>query len=137
MKQLEDIPKKNIFQVPEGYFEKLPGVIQARVAKPEKPIWFVPVLKYALPVLAVVVVGVLWLSTSKSTGLEEQLAAIQTEQLIAYLDDSDLNMEELAESVTWSETDLFELEEKVVSSFDLTGDELEVLMNELIETENY
>ncbi len=137
MKRLEDIPKKNIFQVPDGYFEKLPGVIQARVAKPEKAVWFVPVLKYALPVLAVVVLGILWFSNPKGNSFDEQLASIQTEQLIAYLDDSDLNFDELTESVTWSETDLVELEETVFNSFDFAGDELDVLMDELIETENY
>lgn len=137
MKRLEDIPKKNIFQVPDGYFEKLPGVIQARVAKPEKAVWFVPVLKYALPVLAVVVAGILWFSDPKGNSFDEQLASIQTEQLIAYLDDSDLNFDELTESVTWSETDLVELEETVFNSFDFAGDELDVLMDELIETENY
>lgn len=137
MKRLEDIPKKNIFQVPDGYFEKLPGVIQARVAKPEKAVWFVPVLKYALPVLAVVAAGMLWFSNPKGNSFDEQLASIQTEQLIAYLDDSDLNFDELSESVTWSETDLVELEETVFNSFDIAGDELEVLMEELIETENY
>lgn len=137
MKRLEDIPKKNIFQVPDGYFEKLPGVIQARVAKPEKAVWFVPVLKYALPVLAVVVLGILWFSNPKGNSFDEQLASIQTEQLIAYLDNSDLNFDELTESVTWSETDLVELEETVFNSFDFAGDELDVLMDELIETENY
>lgn len=137
MKRLEDIPKKNIFQVPDGYFEKLPGVIHARVAKPEKAVWFVPMLKYALPVLAVVVLGILWFSNPKGNSFDEQLASIQTEQLIAYLDDSDLNFDELTESVTWSETDLVELEETVFNSFDFAGDELDVLMDELIETENY
>ena len=32
MKKLEDIPKKEIFDVPDGYFEKLPGKIQARIS---------------------------------------------------------------------------------------------------------
>jgi hypothetical protein len=53
MKKLEDISKKNIFEVPDGYFEKLPGIIQARVAKPESTPWFVPTLKFALPIVAV------------------------------------------------------------------------------------
>jgi hypothetical protein len=44
------------------------------------------------------------------------LAAIQTEQLVAYLDDATLNFDDLTESVTWSEDDLNELEEKVFSS---------------------
>ena len=36
MKKLEDIPKKQNFEVPEGYFEKLPGIIQSRVTQQHK-----------------------------------------------------------------------------------------------------
>lgn len=137
MKKLEDIPKKNIFEVPEGYFDRLPGVIQARVAKPEVTPWYwSPVVKFALP-LVLVAVGLFWFVNRSNQSIEQQLAGIQTEQLIAYLEDSDLNVEELTESVTWSDTDLEELEEKVYSSFDLADEELDLLMQEFIETENF
>ncbi len=138
MKKLEDIPKKNIFEVPEGYFEKLPGIIQTRVAKPEPTRWFVPSLKFALPILAFVAVGIFWFSSQTGKSIEEQLSGIQTEQLIAYLDDSDLTMDDLAETVTWSDTDLNELEERVYSSFEVTGDELDILLEEFnVESEDF
>lgn len=138
MKKLEDIPKKNIFEVPEGYFEKLPGIIQTRVAKPEPTHWFVPSLKFALPILAFVAVGIFWFNSQTDKSIEEQLSGIQTEQLIAYLDDSDLTMDDLAETVTWSDTDLNELEEKVYSSFEVTGDELDILLEEFnVESEDF
>ncbi len=139
MKKLEDIPKKNIFEVPEGYFEKLPGIIQARVAKPESAKWYwSPTIKFALPVLALVAIGLVWFTTQSGGSFEQQLAEIQTEQLIAYLDDGDLNMDELAETVTWSEIDLIELEDKVFSSFEVAEDELDILMDEFnVEPENY
>jgi hypothetical protein len=137
MKKLEDIPKKNIFEVPEGYFDRLPGVIQARVAKPEVTPWYwSPVVKFALP-LVLVAVGLFWFVNRSNQSIEQQLAGIQTEQLIAYLEDSDLNVEELTESVTWSDSDLEELEEKVYSSFDIADEELDLLMQEFIETENF
>jgi hypothetical protein len=138
MKKLEDIPKKNIFEVPEGYFEKLPGIIQSRVAKPEVTPWFAPTWKFALPVLALVAVGIFWFSSQTGVSIEQQLAAIQTEQLIAYLDDGDLTMDDLAETVTWSETDLDELEEKVFSSIEVSGDELDILLEEFnVEPEDF
>jgi len=139
MKKLEDIPKKNIFEVPEGYFEKLPGIIQSRVAKPVPTPWYwTPAIKFALPVVALIAVGIFWFTSQSGETIEQQLAGIQTEQLIAYLDDGDLQIEELAETVTWSDTDLIELEEKVFSSFDITGDELDILLDELSnETENF
>jgi hypothetical protein len=136
MKKLEDISKKNIFEVPDGYFEKLPGIIQARVAKPESTPWFVPTLKFALPLVAVLTIGIFWYSSQSQDTIEEQLAAIQTEQLLAYLDDATLNFYDLAESVTWSEDDLNELEEKVFSSYDVSDTDLNILLDEF-NTENF
>jgi hypothetical protein len=136
MKKLEDISKKNIFEVPDGYFEKLPGIIQARVAKPEPTPWFVPTLKFALPIFAILAVGIFWYSSQSQNTIEEQLAAIQTEQLVAYLDDATLNFDDLTESVTWSEDDLNELEEKVFSSFEVSETDLDLLLEEF-STENF
>lgn len=137
MKRLEDIPKKNIFQVPDGYFDQLPGIIQSRVAKPAPIHWYAtPAFKFALPLVALLALGIYWY-VSPGKSLEQQLAAIETEQLMAYLEDSDLSIDELTESVTWSETDLDELEEKVYSSFDIAEDELDLLLQEFSETENF
>lgn len=40
--KLDELPKKNIYEVPAGYFEKLPGVMMARVQEKSyapKPVW--------------------------------------------------------------------------------------------------
>jgi hypothetical protein len=137
MKKLEEIPKKNIFEVPEGYFEKLPGIIQARVAKPEPARLWIASLKYALPVFALMALGVFWFSNSSEKSFDEQLAGIETEQLIAYLNDADLQIDDLSESVDWNEFDLLELEDKVYSTFEITGDELDLLLEDFNETENF
>jgi len=137
MKKLEDIPKKNIFEVPEGYFEKLPGIIQSRVAKPEPVSLWVTSLKYALPVLALVAVGAFWFIGQSEKTFDEQLAGIQTEQLMAYLNDTDLQIDDLSETVSWNEIDLIELEDKVYSTFEMTGNELDLLLEEFKETENF
>ena len=136
MKKLEDISKKNIFEVPDGYFEKLPGIIQARVAKPEPTPWFVPTLKFALPIFAILAVGIFWYSSQSQNTIEAQLPAIQTAQLVAYLHDATLNFDDLTESVTWSEDDLNELEEKVFSSFEVSETDLDLLLEEF-STENF
>jgi hypothetical protein len=131
MKRLEDIPKKNIFKVPDGYFEKLPGIIQSRVAKPApaQGFWLAD-LKYAIPAVAIIGVGIFWFSSQSYKSFDEQLAGIQTEQLIAYLDDADLQIDDLTESVDWNEIDLEELEDKVYSTFEITGNELDMLLDE-------
>lgn len=133
MKRLEDIPKKNLFEVPDGYFEKLPLRIQERVSSPTPAFaWFsFSVLKYALPVVVIAVAGVIWLAQSPSLTIEEQLGAIQEEQLVAYLNDSDLTTEELTEAVTFSKEDIENLEGEVYKAFDSTEGTLEEIATEM------
>jgi hypothetical protein len=129
MKKLEDISRENIFKVPDGYFEKLPGVIQARVAKPEPKAWFAPAYKFALPVVALAIALTVWFTSRQGVSLEDQLNEIQTEQLMAYLEESDLSADLLTEEISWSEEDLNELEEEVISSMepiDITVEDLSV-----------
>lgn len=118
MKKLEDISRENIFKVPDGYFEKLPGVIQAKVANPEPKPWFAPVYKFALPLVAFAIALTVWFTSRQGVSLEDQLNEIQTEQLMAYLEESDLSAELLTEDISWSEEDINELEEKVISSME-------------------
>lgn len=101
MKKLEDIPKNNPFSVPDGYFEKLPGVIQARIAegteKQARP-YFRYALQYALPVIALIIVAVLYFTPKESENYNEILATVSTEQLAAYLADSDITTDDILES---------------------------------------
>ena len=127
MRKLEDIPKKDLFKAPEGYFDKLPGIIQARVAKPEPKSLWVPVLKFALPVVALVAAGIFWLSKPTLQSVENELAAINTEQLIAYLDNTEVVWEDVELDSDWSEYDFLELEDRVYSTFTTDGSELELL----------
>jgi hypothetical protein len=129
MKKLEDISKENIYQVPEGYFDKLPGIIQARVARPEPKVWFTPSLKFAMPVMALVVALTIWFTSGNGYSVEEQLNEIQTEQLLAYLEESEFSVDLLAEEVVLSEDELYDLEENVFSSmepFDISIEELSI-----------
>ncbi|MBX2894037.1 MAG: hypothetical protein KF763_01250 [Cyclobacteriaceae bacterium] len=135
MKKLEDIPKKDLFKAPDGYFDKLPGIIQARVAKPEpKSVWM-PVIKFALPVVAVVTAGIFWFSNPTVQSVEAELASINTEHLIAYLDNNEVVWEDVEVDRNWSEDDLLELENQVYATFDTDGSELE-LLDEILELEN-
>ena len=136
MKKLEDISRENIFKVPDGYFEKLPGVIQARVAKPEPNAWFAPsyTYKFALPVVALSIVLTIWFTSRQGVSLEDQLNEIHTEQLMAYLEESDLSADLLTEEISWSDEDLNELEEKVISSME----PIEITVEDLsVEPDNF
>ena len=137
MKKLEDIPKKNIFEVPEGYFERLPGTIQARtsVSTPSSvgiPSWS-RALRYALPVVLLIGAGIFWYqnnSLSSKVNVQSELASIQADQLAAYLDDHELTTEDLVETVTWNSGDLSDLENVVYSTLDVTHHQLEEILDE-------
>jgi hypothetical protein len=118
MKKLENIPKKEIFSVPDGYFDTLPGKIQTRISK-EKPRYeqgflFRYKLQYALPAVVLLAFGIYWFSnTSKATDAESLLASVQTEELMAYLSESDLTTEDILETVEFNATDLEQIETEV------------------------
>jgi hypothetical protein len=118
MKKLEEIPKNELFTVPEGYFEKLPSRIQSRIASgssSEKSLFFVYRLQYILPAVLVVASAVaFWLSgLSTENDSENLLASVETSDLIAYLNESELTTEDVIENVDFNEEDLNEIENEV------------------------
>lgn len=120
MKKLDDISKKNIFQVPEGYFEDLPTRIQARIpAAPETRHAGFFSLRYAVPavVLAGIAIVAIFLNTPSSVPSESpeaMLAAVASEDLVAYLEnDADLNLDDLLDSYAFSDDDLASIEDEV------------------------
>jgi hypothetical protein len=137
MKKLEDIPKNNIFEVPEGYFDKLPGVIQSRIAldKPteERP-FFALALRYAIPVVVLAVVGIFIFQNYQSgpSDSESLLATVSNEELVSYLmDGDDASTEELLEGIDINDIDINSLQEEPLMDFDLNEQELNNLSNEL------
>ncbi|SKC85600.1 hypothetical protein [Ohtaekwangia koreensis] len=133
--KLEDLPKKEIFSVPEGYFEKLPGIIQARVAEQQRQPESRPVLKYtfqyALPVVALIMVGIFWFNNRAGQATtESMLAEIQTEDLIAYLDDTEMSTDELLDHASLDASDVDEIENEVYG-FDLDDETLDIITDEI------
>ncbi len=107
MKKLDDIPKTNIFEVPDGYFDRLPMKIQARVETAKEthslPVWNLAV-RYALPI---VIVGLALVYFLRPIGhqTEELLANISNEHLIAYLNETDMSVNELLDIANFNESD--------------------------------
>jgi hypothetical protein len=131
MKKLEDIPKTNIFKVPEGYFEKLPHMIQAKVVKQESnwTIFFQYSLKFALPILIVTLGAVWFMSDRGGPGSTEQtLASISTVDLEEYIHESEMHTEDLLESIDFSKIN--------ADSLDLYDWELPLNEIDWIEIEN-
>ena len=134
MKRLEDIPKKDIFKVPEGYFEDLPSIIQARVAGQKKERAFLPsfsyALRYALPVVILGAVGYFWFNPSQPKTAESILATIETEDLVAYLNETDLTTDELLESVQLDANDVDQLEDEIYGE-QLSNEGLDEILDEI------
>ena len=90
--KLDDIEKKKVFDVPEGYFEDLPMKIQKRIESESTskmaiawPKWSVA-LAASLPLIAVF----LFVIPSNDVNAEDLLASVTQEELIAYLDEIEL-----------------------------------------------
>lgn len=115
MKRLDEIPKKTLFEVPDGYFEKLPGRIQERVSTPERSLrslegWGKLTLRYALPVTILGAVALFVLNNRPDLSPEQVIASIDSDQLVAYLQDSELNTDDLLESVNLDADEVMNLE---------------------------
>jgi hypothetical protein len=118
MKKLEDIPKKEIFNVPDGYFDSLPGKIQARISgkRPfEQPGFVLRYrLQYVIPVIAFFAIGIYWFSSEQNPGdAESILASVQTEELVSYLNNSELTTDDLLQNVEFNEQDIQDIESEV------------------------
>jgi len=133
MKRLEDIPKQEFYEVPEDYFDKLPGRIQKKIAagKTSETPRFVYALRYAIPAVVLAAIGIAWYAQvfSPNDGTYG-LAAVATEDLVAYLGESDLSTDELVEMVEWQDDDVRELEGEVYQ-LDVSDEDLENIMNEI------
>jgi hypothetical protein len=135
MKKLEDIPKKQNFEVPDGYFEKLPGIIQSRVTQqPKESSWWLDhrfALRFAVPSVIFLAVSIFWFSRSQmDKSVETILASVQTEDLITYLSESDFTTDELLEDVQLNHEDAADIEESVYE-LQFTDSEFEEIFNEI------
>lgn len=134
MNKLDEIPKKNPFIVPEGYFENLPSVIQSRTNQKDRTAYQLIFSKYrlayVLPVFVICTFGILWFSQlpKKSDSTESLLATIPTDYLIAYVEDMPFSNEELLQELT--NEDLESLETELLS-IPFQNDEITIFYDEI------
>lgn len=118
MKKLEDIPKKEIFKVPDDYFENLPERIRKRIdadrTSSETNFVYRYKLQYVMPVILLVAAGVSWFTTNKQPrDIETILASIDTRDLVAYIDETDLNAYDLLDNVALTDSIVLDVESEV------------------------
>lgn len=133
MKKLEDIPKKDVFEAPEGYFEQLPLLIQSRIEK--KKTWqeqfqWKPVLQYATPVL-ILTMGLVWfLNMGNAESTEEMLASVSSYDIENYLSDADMTTEDLLDHIDFRQVQIDSMEFDI-PALELDETEIDELLNEL------
>lgn len=132
--KLEDIPKKEIFTVPDDYFDKLPGNIQARISvqKSERSFFAIPMVRYALPVLIVGIAAWFWLTPTSTAALtaEEMVAQVATEDLLAYINETDVTTDELVNSLQLDQNDADAIQQSVYE-LDLSDESIETILDEI------
>ena len=136
--KLDDIKKKNIYTVPDKYFDQLPTRIQSRV-NDKKSVLGVPLnwklaLKVAMPVVAVVMIlfyfGIATMSNSTLSS-EELLAQVHTDDLIAYLETTDITTDEIIEEVDFTNIELdFYENGPIMQDIELNNEEIDALLDE-------
>ena len=114
MGKLEQIPKKQVFKIPEDYFDKLPLKIQLRIdgmkAETQRhPIRYA--LQYGLPLIFIA--AILFFYTHPEPDVASILATVETEDLINYLQYSELTTEDLLDNVDFNSADLEAIESEV------------------------
>ncbi len=134
--KLEDISKKETFSVPNGYFDTLPTIIQAKAIESTKKSFVFNTsiaLKFALPSLILVMVagyfGYKYQSSSISAddNIELLLADISTEEMVEYLDQTDLSSEDFLELVSF---DGEQIDDFSIDLENITDEELDLLMED-------
>lgn len=129
---LENIPKKNIYSVSDGYFDKLPTRIQERVvlnSKQSSPGYILSLgLRIALPVIALIVMIAYFGNRINNNDLnyEAMLDDIPTEELISFINESDLSTDELLSMIDINELDVDGMVEEDIELFN--DSELDALL---------
>ena len=110
--KLDELPKKEVYSVPDNYFKELPSIIQTRVVESEQArtpvlIWS-SALRYALPVIALIMMLVYFGTRIKNSDIDVQamIDDIPTEELISYITESEITTYELLSLIDLNELDV-------------------------------
>lgn len=129
MTKLNDIPKRQPFDTPKGYFEALPDRIRARIdagRQDQRGIFFTRYkLQYVVPCLIALVAAIYWLKPANDDA-EAILATVETDLLIHYLEETGVDQTDLLNTFDLDAGDLDEIEWESYD-IDLTEDEFKTM----------
>ena len=138
--KLDELPKKQLYSVPDNYFNEFPSIIQARVVQPEQTrtpvlIWS-SALRYALPVIALVMMLIYFGVRINNDDIDVQamIDEIPTEELISYITESEITTDELLSLIDLNELDVDGMVDENIEL--LNDNEWDDLLEEYPEYEN-
>ena len=138
--KLDELPKKQVYSVPDDYFKELPSIIQARAVEQEPTktpaILWSSALRYALPVIALIMMLVYFGTRLNNNDIDIQamLDDIPTEELVSYLTESEITTEELLSLIDVNELDVDGMVDEDIEL--LNDSEWDEIMEEYPEYEN-
>ncbi|GAB3532681.1 hypothetical protein GCM10027443_16840 [Pontibacter brevis] len=119
--KISDIPKRNVHQVPDGYFDRLPMQVMERTAAREQVTaagWFAPfwqAARYAVAplILLFLLFGVYFLNVQPEQQSTVNVASLSDEEIMVYLD-------------TYAQVDAIDFEEHSIADQELAVEFLNV-----------
>jgi hypothetical protein len=100
---LQDIDKKQVFQVPDAYFEQLPSAIGDKItsAGQRRNVYLGNWLKYSISLATVcllLALGYFWFSPGSSNG--QIMADVSNQEIVEYLQQTDVSTYDLMEAAS-------------------------------------
>ncbi len=133
----ENFDNDNIFKVPEHYFEELPGRIQEKIRSRERSFWpevnWQGIIKFSVSIAAALFL-LFYFHPEKSqndlTAPERILAQVNTDDVIAYLELTDLNVDDFLAETGPGNMDLWEGDEDpLIDDLNLNENQLEQFLD--------
>ena len=109
---LEKLARKSIFSVSDNYFESLPTRIQDKVVdlerKNQPSFRLTRAVKFALPVIAFIIMSIYFGLRIDNSDVDVQamIDQVSTDELVAYLNDSELSTDEILSIIDLNELDI-------------------------------
>lgn len=129
--KLDDIDKKEIFMTPEGYFEDLPLKIQQRISNESKSRKYsIPSWSLAFAASISLIITFIFILPKSGPNAEELLADIPQDELMAYLDQIDIDEYDIASVITDSAEELEFENTNVLDGIDLGDQSIEDVLLE-------
>jgi len=130
--KLDELKKESPFKVPERYFVELPSEIQVKVTADQKPqpSWVVqPTFRWAAMAASVLVLAVyfsvFYTNTDDLNEAESLIAQVEMEDLIAYIETSEITTDDLISGVNLEGVYFDDLESEEMLLEDIEINELE------------